>query len=48
MGSDYTHSDPGSEWDFKRSLQARADRGEITSSAVRKITYNNAKAFYGL
>ena len=29
-------------------LQARADRGEIPQSAVRKITYDNAKTFYGL
>jgi uncharacterized protein len=48
MGSDYTHSDPGSEWDFRRSLQTRADRGEIPQSAVSKITYDNAKALYGL
>ena len=48
MGSDYTHSDPGSEWQFRKSLQARADRGEIPARAVDKITYANAKAFYGL
>ena len=48
MGSDYTHSDPGQEWNFQRSLQTRADRGEISHAAVRKITYDNAKRFYGL
>ncbi|HEX6510748.1 MAG TPA: amidohydrolase family protein [Chloroflexota bacterium] len=48
MGSDYTHSDPGSEWQFERSLQARAAAGEIPPSAVGKLTYENAKRFYGL
>jgi predicted TIM-barrel fold metal-dependent hydrolase len=48
MGSDYTHSDPGQEWHFQRSLEARAERGEISHEAVRKITYDNPKAFYGL
>lgn len=48
MGSDYTHSDPGSEWGFQRNLQERANRGEIPQSAVSKITYANAKTFYGL
>ena len=45
MGSDYTHSDPGSEWQFRKSLQARSD---IPAGAVDKITYANAKRFYGL
>jgi len=48
VGSDYTHADPSSERHFAHHLQERADRGEITQSAVRRITYDNGKAFYGL
>jgi uncharacterized protein len=48
VGSDYTHSDQAMELDFVSRLQRRADAGEITQSAVRKITYDNPRAFYGL
>ncbi len=48
VGSDYTHNDQAMELDFAAQLQRRADRGEIPQSAVRKITYDNARAFYGL
>ena len=47
-GSDYTHADASQEFDFVRILQERADRGEIPQSAVKRITYDNARAFYGL
>ena len=36
------------ELNFVGHLQRRADQGEIPQSAVRKITYDNPKAFYGL
>ena len=48
VGSDYTHADPSEERHFARHLQERADAGEISQSAVRKITYENGKTFYGL
>jgi predicted TIM-barrel fold metal-dependent hydrolase len=48
VGSDYTHPDPSEERHFVDRLQERADRGEITQSAVRHITYDNGKTFYGL
>ncbi|HXG52890.1 MAG TPA: amidohydrolase family protein [candidate division Zixibacteria bacterium] len=48
VGSDYTHRDPSMELEFRKLLQARADRGEIPQSAVRKILYDNPKALYGL
>ena len=48
VGSDYTHRDPSMELEFRKLLQKRADEGEIPQSAVRKILYENPKAFYGL
>jgi predicted TIM-barrel fold metal-dependent hydrolase len=48
MGSDFTHADASMELEFPRLLQERADRGEIPQSAVRKITYDNPRTFYGL
>jgi predicted TIM-barrel fold metal-dependent hydrolase len=48
VGSDYTHRDPSMELEFRRELQARADKGDIPQSAVQKILYDNPKAFYGL
>jgi predicted TIM-barrel fold metal-dependent hydrolase len=48
VGSDFTHSDQAMELDFVSILQQRADAGEITQSAVRKITNDNPRAFYGL
>ncbi|HZT05599.1 MAG TPA: amidohydrolase family protein [Chloroflexota bacterium] len=47
-GSDYTHADASQEFGFVRILQERADRGEIPHSAVRRITEDNPRAFYGL
>lgn len=48
VGSDYTHQDKAQELHFEQQLQARARNGEISAAAVRKITYENAKVFYGL
>jgi hypothetical protein len=48
VGSDYTHRDPSMELEFRKELQARADKGDIPQSAVQKILYDNPKAFYGL
>lgn len=48
VGSDYTHQDQSQEHGFVRGLQKRADLEEIPESAVRKIVYDNPKAFYGL
>jgi predicted TIM-barrel fold metal-dependent hydrolase len=36
------------EYEFPRLLKERAEKGEITQSAVQKILYDNAKTFYGL
>jgi predicted TIM-barrel fold metal-dependent hydrolase len=48
VGSDYTHRDPSMELEFRKELQARADKGEIPQPAVQKILYDNPKRFYGL
>ena len=48
MGSDYTHGDASQELEFPRLLQERADRGEISQTVVDKISYHNARTFYGL
>jgi predicted TIM-barrel fold metal-dependent hydrolase len=47
-GSDYTHNDPSKEMGFVRRLQDRAASGDISQETVRKILYDNPKAFYGL
>jgi uncharacterized protein len=47
-GSDYSHNDPSKEIGFVRRLQERAERGDISEATVRKILYDNPKAFYGL
>jgi predicted TIM-barrel fold metal-dependent hydrolase len=46
MGSDFVHHDHATELDFVGALQARVDRGEITAEFVRKLTYDNPRAFY--
>jgi predicted TIM-barrel fold metal-dependent hydrolase len=48
VGSDYTHQDAAQELEFVAALQARVDRAEITATAMRKITEDNPRAFYGL
>ena len=48
VGYDYTHKDSSMEYEFPKLLQERADRGEISHTAVQKILYDNAKRFYGL
>lgn len=48
VGSDYTHADASAEMDFPRLLQERADTGDISQAAVKKIAYDNGKAFYGV
>ena len=48
VGSDYTHRDSSMEYEFPRLLHERADRGELSRTAVQKILYDNAKRFYGL
>jgi len=48
VGSDYTHRDASKEHEFRRLLKQRAERGEISKSAVQKILYDNPKRFYGL
>jgi hypothetical protein len=46
MGSDFVHHDHATELDFVGALQARVDRGEISADFVRKLTYDNPRAFY--
>ncbi|HEY8694123.1 MAG TPA: amidohydrolase family protein [Chloroflexota bacterium] len=48
VGSDFTHADSAMEHTFAEALHARAAAGEITQTAVRKITQDNPKRFYGL
>jgi predicted TIM-barrel fold metal-dependent hydrolase len=48
VGSDYTHRDPSMELEFRRELQARAEKGDMPQAAVQKILYDNPKRFYGL
>ena len=48
VGSDYTHRDPSMELEFRKELQARADKGDIPQAAIQKILYDNPKAFYAL
>ena len=47
-GSDYTHNASAQEMDFLGLLKKRADNGELSHSAVTKITQNNPSAFYGI
>jgi predicted TIM-barrel fold metal-dependent hydrolase len=47
-GSDFSHSDSAQELDFTERLEARARAGEISAKSVRKITYDNPRALYGL
>jgi predicted TIM-barrel fold metal-dependent hydrolase len=48
IGSDYTHGDPSNEMGFTELLQERAKQGDIPATAVPKILYENARAFYGV
>ncbi|MDE3074775.1 MAG: amidohydrolase [Chloroflexota bacterium] len=48
VGSDYTHHDTGEELHFLKRLEERAESGEISHAAVRKITSENPRKFYGL
>jgi predicted TIM-barrel fold metal-dependent hydrolase len=48
MGSDFVHHDHAEELDFIRAMNARVSRGELSASTVRKITYDNPRAFYAL
>ena len=48
MGSDYTHQDTSHELEFRRMLEERVEREEISASVAYKITHDNPKAFYGL
>jgi predicted TIM-barrel fold metal-dependent hydrolase len=48
VGSDYSHQDPSKELGFVRKLRELADAGTISHDTVRKIVYDNPKAFYGL
>ncbi len=48
VGSDYGHSDPSQEHHFARLLEQRAQAGDVPPDLVYKLTYQNAKALYGL
>lgn len=48
VGSDYTHQDAAQELELIKALQERVERGEISQTAVRKMTQVNPRAFYGL
>ncbi|MBV9323837.1 MAG: amidohydrolase [Chloroflexi bacterium] len=48
MGSDFVHHDHATELDFVGALQQRVDRGELSATFVRKLTYDNPRTFYGL
>jgi predicted TIM-barrel fold metal-dependent hydrolase len=48
MGSDFVHHDHAEELDFIGAMNERVNRGELSASTVRKITYDNPRAFYAL
>jgi hypothetical protein len=48
IGSDFVHKDHSTELDFIGALQARVNRGELSAAAVRKMTYDNPRALYGI
>jgi predicted TIM-barrel fold metal-dependent hydrolase len=48
VGSDFVHHDFAEELDFMSILQRRVEAGELTQTAVRKMTYDNAKRLYAL
>lgn len=48
VGTDYTHSDQSSDLHMLRALQERADRGEVSHTAVRKMLDDNPRRLYGL
>ncbi len=48
VGSDYTHQDASQELTFAHSLEQRAEAGDLSRELVRKLVYDNPKAFYGL
>jgi predicted TIM-barrel fold metal-dependent hydrolase len=48
VGSDYTHQDSSQELTFVRTLEERAGAGEMSNALVRKMVFDNPKAFYGL
>lgn len=47
-GSDYSHNDQAQEMDFVGVLKGRAEQGEISHEAVRKMTQDNPRRFYGI
>lgn len=48
VGSDYTHQDSSQELTFVRTLEERVGAGEMSNALVRKMVFDNPKAFYGL
>ena len=48
VGSDYTHGDLSQQRHFQDELRARAEKGEITTSAVEKMLSDNPRRLYGL
>ncbi len=48
VGSDYTHNDPSREKEFISRLRDQAHRGAISETIVKKILWDNPKAFYAL
>ncbi len=48
VGSDYSHADWFRELGYPQRLQDRVGRGDISATSVRKMTYDNVRALYGL
>ena len=48
IGSDFIHNDHATELNFMGALQARVAQGDLSEVALRKVTYDNPRAFYGL
>ena len=48
VGSDYTHRDPSMELEFRKELQARADKGDIPTVGSTKNPLRDPKTFYAL
>ena len=48
IGSDFIHNDHATELNFMGALQERVAQGDLSQVALRKITYDNPRAFYSL
>jgi uncharacterized protein len=48
IGTDYCHADQSADMNMLRTMQQRAERGDISATAVRKMLDDNPRRLYGL